>query len=64
MIKNIFLRKKGIFVNKDSMVYITYSKYLKDKTKAIINEENVHKTNIKTLLLSKKTLISPSLFPI
>ena len=42
--------KKGIFVNKDSMVYITYSKYLKDKTKAIINEENVHKTNINLVI--------------
>lgn len=38
--------KKGISIEKDSMVYITYSKYLKDKTKAIINKENVHKTDI------------------
>lgn len=38
--------KKGISIENDSMVYITYSKYLSDKTKAIINEENVHKTDI------------------
>lgn len=39
-------KKNGIHVEKDSMVYITYSKYLRDKTKAIINEENIHKTDI------------------
>ncbi len=38
--------KKGISIENDSMVYITYSKYLKDKTKTIINEENIHKTDI------------------
>lgn len=37
---------KGIHIEKDSMVYITYSKYLHDKTKSIINEENIHKTGI------------------
>ncbi len=38
--------KKGMFIEKDSMVYITYSKYLKDKTKMIINEKNIHKIDI------------------
>lgn len=37
---------KDIYIEKDSMVYITYSKYLHDKTKTIINEKNIHKTNI------------------
>lgn len=39
--------KKGLNIEKDSMVYITYSKYLKDRTKEIINNKNIHKTNIK-----------------
>ena len=38
--------KKGIHVEKDSLVYITYSKYLKDKTKSIINEKLIHKTEV------------------
>ncbi|RAP53190.1 MAG: hypothetical protein BZ138_01650 [Methanosphaera sp. rholeuAM270] len=39
-------KKRGIHIEKDSMVYITYSKYLEDKTKTIINEKNIHKTNV------------------
>ena len=38
--------KKGLSIENESMVYITYSKYLKDKTKSIINEENIHKNDI------------------
>ena len=38
--------KKGITIEKDSMVYITYSKYLSDRSKSIINEKNIHKTDI------------------
>ena len=38
--------KKGISIKNNSMVYITFSKYLEDKTKSIINEKNVHKTDI------------------
>lgn len=37
------LMEKNIPVEIDSMVYITYSKYLHDNTKAIINEKHVHK---------------------
>lgn len=39
-------KKRGITIEKDSLVYITYSKYLKDRTKSIINKENIHKTII------------------
>ncbi len=42
--------KKGLVVEKDSMVYITYSKYLKNKCKSIINEENIHKTDINIVI--------------
>lgn len=38
--------EKNLIVKKDSMVYITYSKYLVDRSKSILNEKNIHKTNI------------------
>ncbi|WP_323735384.1 U32 family peptidase [Methanosphaera sp. ISO3-F5] len=44
--KIVIAVKKGIHIEKDSMVYITYSKYLRDKTKSIINERNIHKTSV------------------
>ena len=37
-------KKSGIKVKKNCVVYITYSKYLKDKTKSIINKDNLKKT--------------------
>lgn len=48
--KIILRLKKGIHVEKDSLVYITYSKYLKNKTKSIINKENIHKTYVDLII--------------
>lgn len=40
------LLRKNIPVKEDSMVYITYSKYLNKTTKQIINQKNIHKTTL------------------
>ncbi|OED30092.1 U32 family peptidase [Methanosphaera sp. WGK6] len=44
--KITLLNKKNIPVEEDSMVYITYSKYLQDKTKSIINQKHLHKIGL------------------
>ena len=41
--KIIISNEKNIFLNEGTVVYITYSKYLHDKTKAIINEKHTNK---------------------
>ncbi|RAP54107.1 MAG: hypothetical protein BZ137_04065 [Methanosphaera sp. rholeuAM130] len=41
--KLIISNDKNIFLNEGTLVYITYSKYLHDKTKEIINEKHVDK---------------------
>lgn len=41
--KIIIANDKNIFLNEGTLVYITYSKYLHDRTKAIINEKHVNK---------------------
>ncbi|MBO7718587.1 MAG: U32 family peptidase [Methanosphaera sp.] len=41
--KLIIANDKNIFLNEGTLVYITYSKYLHDKTKSIINEMHVNK---------------------
>ena len=41
--KLIIANDKNIFLNEGTLVYITYSKYLHDRTKAIINERHINK---------------------
>lgn len=41
---------KKLNLTKDSFVYITYSKFLENKTKAIINEDNTNKVAIDLLI--------------
>ena len=41
--KVVVKKKSGIRVKKNCVVYITYSKYLKDKSKSLINKDNMKK---------------------
>lgn len=41
--KLIISNPKNIYLNEDTLVYITYSKYLEDRTKEIINEKHINK---------------------
>lgn len=42
----VIANNKKMYIEKDSMVYITYSKFLNDKTKEIIHSKNIHKIKV------------------
>lgn len=53
------LLNKNISVKEDSMVYITYSKYLHDVTDSIINQKHIHKTvlNLELSINNERQLV-------
>lgn len=57
--KITILLNKNISVKEDSMVYITYSKYLHDTTNHIINQKNIHKTilNLELSINNERQLV-------
>lgn len=48
--KLIMSNEKNIYLNEGTLVYLTYSKYLHDKSKSIINEKHVNKIPINLIV--------------